>query len=270
MRLKSFVFVFAFVFLSVCVPMQAQQPAASAQSSYDATAKANAKKAHDLLDAMVDALGGSSWETLQDWEQQGRTSFFEHGKPTGDIVNFWAYHRAPDLDRYVFGKKKDVVQLYTAKAGYEITYKGKADLPKEQAEDFLRRRNHSIETIARVWMKDPKTVMIYEGATQVERHPAEKVTILAANNDGVTIELDAETHLPLRRTFQWRDATYKDKDEDAEEYDDYHPIQGFQTAMTITRYHNGDLVNQRFLYKAQYNTGLPASLFDPDRGLKGK
>ena len=34
--------------------------------------------------------------------------------------------------------------------------------------------------------------------------------------------MDVQTHLPLRRSFQWRDPLYKDKNTDAEEYDDYH------------------------------------------------
>ncbi|MHB1698848.1 MAG: hypothetical protein ACYCSN_01725 [Acidobacteriaceae bacterium] len=245
----------------------AQAPAASAPqpANDDPTVKANQQKARALLDAMVDALGDLSWETLQDWEQEGRISYFEHGNPTGEITPFWAYHSGTDLDRLVFGKKKDVVQLFTATAGYEMTYKGRADLPKDQVEDFLRRRAHSVEVVARVWMKDPRTVLIYEGQSQVERRLADRVTLFSASNDSVTLEMDAETHLPLRRTFQWRNPIYKDKDEDVEEYDDYHDIQGFPTPYTITRYKNGDMVSQRFLFSGAYNTGLPPEMFDPNQ-----
>ena len=37
---------------------------------------------------------------------------------------------------------------------------------------------------------------------EVERKIADKVTVLSPDNDAVTIELDAITHLPLRRTFR--------------------------------------------------------------------
>ena len=43
--------------------------------------------------------------------------------------------------------------------------------------------------------------------------------------------MDTQTHLPLRRTFQWRDPVYKDKNLDAEEYDDYHTIDGISHAL---------------------------------------
>ena len=36
--------------------------------------------------------------------------------------------------------------------------------------------------------------------------------------------MDIQTHLPLRRSFQWRDPEFHDKNTDAEEYDDYHTV----------------------------------------------
>ncbi len=46
-------------------------------------AAANQKKARATLDAMVAALGGQRWLTLTSTMQQGRTSGFYQGKPTG-------------------------------------------------------------------------------------------------------------------------------------------------------------------------------------------
>jgi hypothetical protein len=113
-------------------------------------------------------------------------------------------------------------------------------------------------------------MVVYEGRSMVERSQADKVTILAADNDAVTIDLDANTHLPLRRTFQWRNTTFKDHDEDAEEYDAYHTIQGLPTPFTISRYRDGDLANQHFFTKVEYNTNLSSELFDPDKLLEKK
>ena len=81
---------------------------------------------------------------------------------------------------------------------------------------------------------------------------------------------DASTHLPLRRTFEWRNATFKDKDEDAEEYDDYHTIQGLPTPFTLTRYHNGDMASQTFFTKVEYDVDTPPGTFDPNVLLQKK
>jgi hypothetical protein len=63
---------------------------------------------------------------------------------------------------------------------------------------------------------------------------------------------------------------FKDIDEDAEEYDDYHTIQGLPTPFTLSRYHNGDLANQKFILKAEYNTRPQPALFDVDKPLLKK
>jgi hypothetical protein len=68
--------------------------------------------------------------------------------------------------------------------------------------------------------------------------------------------MDTQTHLPLRRTFEWRDPLYKDKNLDVEEYDDYHVMDGLPTAFTITRFKNEDMISQRFLVHVAYNQTL--------------
>ena len=168
------------------------------------------------------------------------------------------------------GKKIDVVQIWKDGHGYEITYKGATDLPKDQVEEFYRRRAHSIEEVVRSWINAPGVMIVAEGTSLVERHLADKVTVLSANNDAVTLELDVTTHLPVRRTFQWRNPQFKDFDEYVEEYDDYHTIQGLPTAMTVTSYKNGDMVGQRYLTKVAYNGPADPSLFDPAIALKKK
>jgi hypothetical protein len=55
---------------------------------------------------------------------------------------------------------------------------------------------------------------------------------------------------------------YRDKNEEVEEYDDYHTIDGLPTPFTITRFHNGDVTSQRFVLKAHWNVPLPRDGFD--------
>jgi hypothetical protein len=41
-------------------------------------------------------------------------------------------------------------------------------------------------------------------------------------------------------------------------------VDGFPTPYNITRFRNGDMVNQRFLFKAAYNQQLAADEFSVD------
>ncbi len=237
-------------------PATATNPAASAN------ADTSDPKARLLLQQMVTALGGSQWLALQDSVTQGRTAGFYQGRPTGALTDFQQLHHAPDQDRIELTKKRDVIDIFTAKEGVEITFKGRQYLPKDQVDGVLRRRAHSVEAIAHVWMKDPSATVFYMGTELVGRRQADIIRIVNAQNDNVTLDLDTETHLPLRRAFRTRNLTYKDFDEDSEEYDAYQTVQGFPTPFTITRYHNGEMVEQRYIISVDYNVDLPASLFD--------
>jgi hypothetical protein len=230
----------------------------------DADALANQKKARATLDAMVAALGGQRWLTLTTAMQEGRTSAFYQGKPTGATALFYEIQKFPDQTRIELNKKHDVVELILGDHAWEITYKGKKELPKEQIDELIRRRNHSIRTAITVWLNNPGTILIYNGQELVERHLADKTTLISPENDSITIETDSETHLPLRRTYQWRDPLYKDKNTEAEEYDNYMPVEGLPTAYAITRFHNDDQTNQRFLTHAAYNIPVTPDMFDPD------
>jgi hypothetical protein len=234
--------------------------AAWAQTVPDAGQK-NARQARVVLDAMVQALGGQAWLNLKNQMRQGNLAVFFHGEPSGGTAEYWECHTWPDHNRIEYSKHRDVVQFYIGQTGTEVTYKGKAPLPQEQVADFLRRREHSIETIVRLWLNDPKTILIYEGQRLVERHLADQVTLISSSNEAVTILTDVENHLPLRRSFEWRDPVYKDMNLDAEEYDNYHTIDGFPTAFTITRYKNGDITRQYFLVHVTYNEDLAADFW---------
>jgi hypothetical protein len=271
------------VLFALAAPLLPAQ-AGNTPSGADAAAQNQEQHGRELMDEMVTALGGDAWLHRKDMQFHGRIAAFFQGQPNGMVVEFDAWQQFPDAthpeaERIGFltdksmlfpGTKIDVVQIWTGKTGYEVTYKGKTTLPKDQVEDYYRRQAHSIEAVVRDWLKAPGVMVLYDGTSMVERRMADKVTILSANNDAVTIDLDATTHLPLRRTFEWRNTTFKDHDEDVEEYDDYHTFQGLPTPLTITRYHNGDMANQRFLTNVQYNTGLPHELFNPDHLLKKK
>jgi len=234
---------------------------AATQTTEDPAVK-NARQARAILDAMVQALGGQAWLGIKNIEREGSGAAFFHGNPDVGTTQFYDFHQWPDKDRTEYTKHRDVVQIYIGGVGTEITYKGKSPLPKEQVDDYIRRREHSIEAVIKTWLPDPQTILVYEGQRLAERHLTDQVTLISAKNEAVTIQTDTQTHLPLRRTFEWRDPLYKDKNVDAEEYDDYHVIDGLPTALRVTRFKNDDQVRQYYLTKVKYNEELPADIWD--------
>jgi hypothetical protein len=225
---------------------------------------ASAQRARAKLQAMLEALGGQRWLSLQNTFTNGRVSGFYQGKPTGEIGDYFEWRTPSGQVRIEAGKKHDDIEIFAGNDCWEATYQGKKPLPKDVCSDYLRRRDHSIDLALRVWMNDPRTILIDEGQTLSERHLTDQVTLINADNDSITIQMDADTHLPRSRTFQWRDPVYHDMNTEREEYDNYHPIDGFPTPFSITRFHNGDITSQRYLYKAGYNVPLPPDAFNID------
>jgi hypothetical protein len=243
--------------LLVCAPQSMRT-----QTADDAAA--NAQKARAVLNAMVQALGGDAWLNIKNVMQQGHVAAFFHGQPDLGTTDLWQYHSWPDHDRVEVTKHRDVLEFYVGREGWEVTFRGKKAMQKDLLDEFLRRRDHSIEVAVKVWLKDPNTILVYEGKSMTERHLSEQVTLISAQNESITIQMDEQTHLPLKRTFQWRDPIYKDKNTDAEEYDDYHTIEGFPTPLSITRLKNDEMVRQYYITKVEYNRDLPADFWNVD------
>ena len=253
----------------------------SAQSGSDIP---NADRGRKLLDQMIAALGGQAWLNRKYWEIDGSTGSFYKGQPNPYVVGFQEHYRAqPFAERIVYvshiatlailglpgSNHSDEAVVWTPDSGYEVTYKGKEPLPQKDLDEFHRRRAHSLEAVME-WLKQPDVIVTYEGPSTVERRLAEKVSVITASNDAVTIEIDASTHLPLARAYEYRDPVYHDVDHDVEEYENYQQVQGIMTPYTVTRFHNGELVGQRFVTKVKYEDALPEALFNPDLPVNKK
>jgi hypothetical protein len=221
----------------------------------------NAKKARALIDEMILELGGEAYLNIQDISQEGRTYAFHMGQPEGVGILFWRFYKYPDKDRVELTKKRDVIEIFRGNEGFEITYKGtRADDPKT-VNDYLRRRQYSLDWVLRKWLHEPGIALFYEGATVAAQKDTQQVTIMNSRNEGVTLCIDSNTHLPVKKTFSWRDPTDKERNIEDEVYDNYRPVQGIMTPFSITRFYNGDMSNQRFLHTVTYNTGIKDSLF---------
>jgi hypothetical protein len=127
----------------------------------------------------------------------------------------------------------------------------------------MRRRHFSLDTVLRQWLKEPGIALFYEGQTVAAQKQADQVTIMNSKNEAVTLYVDSITHLPVKKSFTWRDPTDKERNTEEEIFDSYRPIQGVMTPFDTTRVYNGDMAAQFFVTSASYNQGLRDDLFDP-------
>jgi len=242
------------------------QTAASAPSASQAIPvdQENANKARALINQAIEALGGDAYMKIQDISQTGRTYSLHNGEAEGTGVVFWRFYRYPDKERIELTKQRDVIYIYRGNEGFQISYKGTQAEDAKTLKDYLRRRQYALDYILREWLKEPGIALFYEGATVAAQKDAQQVTIMNARDQGVTLYFDSNTHLPVKKSFSWRDPTDKERNVEEEIYDNYRPVQGVMTPFSVSRYYNGEMANQRFLHTVSYNQGLSDSLFAAD------
>jgi hypothetical protein len=267
------------VVLAICgwrSPAEAQtssparaESAANAQSSIPANRgedRENVRQARALLEQAIQALGGQTFLNIHDVQQQGRTYGFYHGRPTGAGALFWRFVEYPDKERLEVTKERDVAYVYAGDKGYEVTYKGAHAMEKKDLEDYLRRRRFSLEMMLRVWINDPTVALFYDGNALAGNAPAQQVTLINAKNEAVSLCFDLDSHLPIKKSYKWRDPVDKERNIEDEIYDNYKPVQGVMTPYSLTRYYNGDMQSQRFINSVQFNQGLNPAMFDANSG----
>jgi hypothetical protein len=219
------------------------------------------KKARNLLTQMIEAMGGQNYMDIRTVEQTGLSYSFYNGKPDSLGTEFYRILKFPDKERVELTKKRDVIYIENGDNGYEVSYKGATLQDPKTWHDYVRRRNFSIDTLLREWLKQQGTQIYYEGTSIAEQRMADVVSIVNAKNESASIFIDQVTHLPIKKTFVYRDPLDRQKDEEGEIYGNWRVEGGLNTPHSIVRTHNGDYTNQRFIKTITFNVAAADSLF---------
>lgn len=252
-----------------------------AKSSEDA----GAAKAKALIAQAIEALGGPAYTSYTTRSEEGRTYSLYHSQTRGAGVLYRRFYKYADKDRVEVAlergmsvydiipfpipvpegkanKKTDVAIIHNGDKGFEVSYKGTEQEEAKDTRDYVRRRGTSLEWVLRQWIHEPGMAFFYDGTALGNANLADKVTITNSKNESVTLFLDTVTHLPVKKSFTWRDAKDKGQNVEEEQYDNYKPVQGIMTPYALSRFYNGDLVSERFLSKVKYNGDMADSLFE--------
>jgi len=239
-------------------------PKASANTGMS-VADEDTRKAKAVVEQGIQALGGSAYLSIHDIEQQGRGYSFHHGQGSGGDL-FWSFYVYPDKERVEYTKERDVARVFLGDKGYEITYRGVHPVEDKDMIDYRRQRRYALDVILRQWVNDPTVILLYEGDAIAAQHSTTQVTLINSKNEAVTLDFDTETHLPVRKAFEWRDPVDRQKNLEEEIYDNYKPVSGVMVPYNVTRLFNGDMSRQRFLFTVTINQPLDEAMFNPNSG----
>jgi hypothetical protein len=128
----------------------------------------------------------------------------------------------------------------------------------------IQRRHYTLEKILREWLKDPATLLLYEGQTlSANNKMTERITLINTKNEAVSLLIAPDTHLPAEKIFITRDPVSRDRDEEDEIYDNWRVVQGINTPYSIEIIRNGEIVRQQYVFHVTYGNHPPDSYFTP-------
>lgn len=223
----------------------------------------SAAKAKQLLQEMIQTLGGSAYLNVKDSTCTGMLGSFGHSGALSGYDKFWDFVKFPDKDRTEFSKKRNQIQVTNGNHGWVLDRGGVSEEPAEQLADDQRERQVDLDYLLRFRLNEPGMIFRYDGPDIVDLKEADWVEIDDPQGHQIRIAIAKLTHLPIRKEVAMRDPVTHMRTEEVDYYSNFHTVDGVTMYFQQTHIRNGLKMFQVF-YNAdgcRFNTGLQDSLF---------
>ncbi len=221
----------------------------------------SAAKAKAILEQAINALGGPTYLNVHDVTCIGRLSQFGHSGELNGFEHFIDYAQPPFKDRTENLPKRNIISVFNGDKGWELDRGGVSEATITDLATNQEDVKKDIDNILRHRIHEQGMIFRYAGLDVVDYQESDWVELVDSDNRTFRIAIARNTHLPVRKVVDTRNANTHMRNEEIEYYSNYHPISGIQTPYQITRERNGIKVYQVFFDKYEYNTTVPDSLF---------
>src|SRR2546430_11473423 len=108
----------------------------------------------------------------------------------------------------------------------------------------MRGRQYVLDVVLRQWLNQRGVALFDEGQTVASQKQTDQETIMNNKNEAVTLNIDMNTHLPVKKSFSWRDPADKERNVEAAIFDNYRRVQNLMTPFDTTRLSHGEIAAQ--------------------------
>jgi hypothetical protein len=233
-----------------------------------------------VLDDAVAALGGQKFLTMADRLESGRAYSFYRERLSGlSIAKIYTrYVTVPAgksgeelgvRERQAFGKNEDSAVLFLENGGWEITFRGAKELPKDRLDRYRDTTLRNIFYLLRQRLQEPGMIFESRGSDVWENQPVNVVDITDSQDRVVTVYFNQGTKLPVMQRYSWRDPQTKERNDEETRFARFREITGVQWPYQITRERNGEKIYQMFAESVAINQDLTDNQFSlPAPGKK--
>ncbi len=236
-------------------------PPAAAQNPDTLMPEQSAAKAHEILGRMIEALGGPAYLKVRESECSGRLSQFGHNGDLTGYLEFHDYWHFPDKNRTDYGKKGNIIDMFAGDRGWTVDRSGVSDQTSIAVTDFQEQTKRDVENLLRFRMKEDGLVFRYGGTDIVDRKQVDWIEIADREERTFRLAVERGSNLFVRSEVITRDDTTRERAEEMTFYSNYHPQDGVQTALQVTRERDGRRVYQAFFESCKYNPGFAEDFF---------
>lgn len=219
------------------------------------------EKAKAIIQKTIQALGGQTYLGVRDIACWGRFAQFDRHGQLGGYARFWDFIKLPDKNRTEFYKQRNIIQVRTAEAGWDMDRGGVLDAPPDDVENYRESLKKDVDAIFRTRLNEEGMIFRYGGSDLVDLKQVDWVEIVDSDRRSFRIAIVRATSLPIRAEITTRDPRTRERTVDTYYFSNYHTIQGIETPLQVARERNGRKFFQVFYDECQYNTGLADSFF---------
>ena len=243
------------LFAALCAPLT------FAQNPDTLMPEASAAKAKQILQRLIDALGGPSYLEIRESDCEGRLARFGHNGELTGFTNFKDYWRYPDANRTDYSKKGVIINLYVGDKGWTLDKGGVSELSAASVADFQEQTKKDVNNLLRVRLKEPGMVIRFGGTDVVDLRTVDWVDITDSEQRNFRLAVDQSSHLLVRAVITTPDETIHDRSVETTIFTNFQLMDGVRTPLQITTDRNGRRINQVFFTFCKFNPSLAPDLF---------
>jgi hypothetical protein len=221
----------------------------------------NTAKGKQILKQLIDAMGGPIYLNAKSLECDGRRAMFGHNGQMMGYVDFKDYRVFPDKRRVDYGKKGNIIDLFSGDQGWTLDRGGVSEEPAPSTADFQEAVKRDIHNLLRTRLNEDRILIQYAGTSVVDLRFADWVEITDADERKFRLAIDRSSHLLVRSIVLTSDEQTGQRIEDVAIYSNYQPKDGVQLPQQITREKDGRRVAQTFYENCRVNPNLPDEFF---------
>jgi hypothetical protein len=223
--------------------------------------EASAAKAKQILAQMLNAMGGQSYMNVRESQCTGRLSHFGHNNDLTSYLEFKDYWRYPDKNRTDYGKKGNIIDLFSGKEGWTMDHDGVSEEPADRVEEFSEQLLKDPEHLLRYRLKEEGMVYRYGGTDLIDLKPVDWIELVDRAERTYRIAVERDNQLMVRFKVITRDSASRERTEEETSYANYHALEGVQTSLQVARTRDGRRIFQAFYDTCTYNPNLAPDFF---------